>query len=89
MSMNTKSWARNTVTGKVVQVPSHYLTHPVFGKTFVPAQKGDKDYVPELYKAKSSDQFVSKRSRKKDEEAPEVPVIEIEPFTAPDAEVGE
>ena len=76
--------ARNTVTGKVVKVPEHYLTHPVFGKTFVPADRKDKDYLPELYVAKTSEEFTeSKKSRdKKEAEVPQ------EIFEAP-AEVTE
>ena len=44
------TWARNLNTGQVTKAPGHYLTHPVFGKDFEPADKHDKDYLPELYK---------------------------------------
>lgn len=73
--------ARNTATGKVVKVPEHYLTHPMIGKSFVPAEKGDKDYLPEMYTSKTSEEFIeSKKSRKKSEpeEAVEVPEIVFE-----------
>lgn len=78
--MNKLVWARNTVTGKITKVPSHYLTHPVIGKNFVPADKDDKDYLPEMYTPKLADEFIeSKKSRKKSEpeEAVEVPEIDI------------
>lgn len=48
---------RNTLTGKVVEVPDRYLTHPILGANLVPAKAGDKDYVPDLYKSKSAEEF--------------------------------
>lgn len=79
--MDKLVWARNTDTGKVTRVPAHYLDHPVIGRHYVPAQKGDKDYLPEMYSPKSAEEFVaSKKSRKKPEpeEAIDVPEIDIE-----------
>lgn len=70
-------FARNTTTGKVVKVPEHYLTHPVFGKSFVAADAKDKDYLPELYLPKSAEEFtVSKKSRKKEPEVPKDVAVE-------------
>lgn len=60
-------FARNTTTGKVVKVPENYLGHPVLGKNLLPAKKGDKDYIPELYSPKSGEEFAAK-SRKKEPE---------------------
>lgn len=69
--------ARNTATGKVVKVPEHYLTHPVFGKSFVAADAKDKDYLPELYLPKTAEEFIeSKKSRKKEPEVPEDVAVE-------------
>jgi len=79
--MSDKIWARNTVTGKVVQIPARHLGHPVLGRNYVEADRKDKDYLPELYSPKSADEFEqSKKSRKKPEpeEAVEVPEIIID-----------
>lgn len=63
------AYARNTITGKVAKIPAHYLGHPVLGKNFVAAEKGDKDYIPELYVAKDAEEFTkSKKSREKEAE---------------------
>lgn len=70
--------ARNTITGKVVKIPEHYLGHPVLGKNFVPADRGDKDYEPELYAPKSAHEFNDTRnSRKKEAIVPETVIEEI------------
>ena len=70
-------FARNTTTGKVVKVPEHYLTHPVFGKSFVVADAKDKDYLPELYLPKTAEEFIeSKKSRKKEPKVPEDVAVE-------------
>jgi hypothetical protein len=75
--MSNFAWARNTTTGKVVRVPEHYLGHPVLGKDFVPAQKGDKDYLPELFKPQTAYDFQENRkSRKKEIDVPQEIVIE-------------
>lgn len=71
-----KVYARNLNTGQVTKVPEHYLTHPVFGKSFAPADKHDKDYVPELYKPKTSGEAKSARTNKKNEE----PKVVTEPI---------
>lgn len=79
--MNKFAWARNTVTGQVAKVPAHYLDHPVLGKNYVPAEKGDKDYIPELYVAKDAEEFTkSKKSREKEAEPvfPEIFNIPVE-----------
>lgn len=60
-------YARNTVTGKIVKVPEHYLTHPVFGKGFVAADKDGKDYLPALYRPKTSEEFTQTRKYRKKE----------------------
>lgn len=68
--------ARNTTTGKVVKVPEHYLTHPVFGKSFVAADAKDKDYLPELYSPKTAEEFTEfKKSRKREAEVPKPPEV--------------
>lgn len=75
--MSNFVWVRNTVTGKIVSAPEHYLDHPVLGKNFVPADRKDKDYLPELYVAKDADEFTAtKKSRKKEPEVPEEIVFE-------------
>lgn len=66
-----KVYAYNLTTGQNRLVPEHYLTHPVIGKNFVAADKHDKDYVPELYKPKTSDDLKTNRNKKKNE-GPEV-----------------
>jgi hypothetical protein len=78
------TYARNTITGKVAKVPEHYIGHPVLGKNFVPAERGDKDYEPEMYSPKSADEFKSRPSRNRkadaleDPKEPEVPAIVID-----------
>lgn len=42
--------ARNTISGKVEEVPEKYLSHPVFGEYLEAVEDGAKDYEPELYK---------------------------------------
>lgn len=76
-----KTYARDTYTGKVAEVPAKWLGHPVLGKNLVPAEEGDKDYEPELYAAKTVEEYVeSKKSRKKFDEVVEIvgSPIEIE-----------
>ena len=58
--------ARNTISGVVAPVPESYLTHPVFRQMLVVVDDGAKSYVPELYKAKTAEEFTeTKASRKK------------------------
>ena len=49
--------ALNTNTGKVVKVPAHHIDHPVLGKNYVAVDADAKDYLPELYKAQTADEF--------------------------------
>lgn len=50
--------ARNTNTGQVVKVPEHHIDHPVLGRNYVLVDEDAKDYLPELYKAKTAEEFI-------------------------------
>jgi hypothetical protein len=73
------SYARNVNTGKVVKVPTRYLTHPVIGKLYEPAERHDKDYLPEMYKPPVPGEPKPRRNRneKKNEEPETVTEIVI------------
>ncbi len=60
--------AKNTKTGIVVDVPAHYLGHPVLGKNLV-AEGGKAQAAPK------------KETKKKEQPAPEVELIVAEPVT--------
>jgi len=74
--MNTVK-ALHTISGQVAYVPERIVNHPVLGKHLVAVDADAKSYAPELYKAKTVDEFTSKprRGRKRTEDNP---VIEDE-----------
>lgn len=49
--------ARNTQTGLIGKVSERVIGHPVLGKDYVLVDENAKDYVPELYKPQSADEF--------------------------------
>ena len=57
---------RNTRTGIIVNVPEHYIGHPVLGKNLVP--------VTDKVQAAPN-----KETKKKEQPAPEVQAIKFEP----------
>jgi hypothetical protein len=75
------SYARNVNTGKVAKVPASYLTHPVIGKLYEPAERHDKDYLPEMFRPPIPGVPKPRRNRneKKNEEPATVTEIEIIP----------
>lgn len=54
--------ALNTVSGAVGEVPVGYLSHPVFKDQLVVVDSGAKSYLPEMYKSKSAEEFISSRA---------------------------
>lgn len=73
--------ARNTISGKVAEVPERYLTHPIFGDYLEAVEDGAKDYHPELYKPGT---VAEKNAAKKvdDSKAPVIP--EVKPDINPE-----
>lgn len=55
---------RNTQTGQVGEVPEHVFNNPAIinPNVFVRVETGAKPYVPELYKSKTADEFLTQHS---------------------------
>lgn len=49
--------ARNTETGLIGKVSARIIGHPVLGKNYVLADENAKDYLPELYKPQTAEEF--------------------------------
>lgn len=67
--MSEKIEATHTLTGKIVTIPAHYLTHPTFSKVYVVADERLKPYEPTLYRPKSAEEFKQSRKSRKEAEA--------------------
>lgn len=63
--------AKNTITGKTVSVPDHYIGHPVLGKNLVPL-KDEAQAAPK------------KETKTKEQPAPEV---EVETLPEPEINI--
>lgn len=50
-----KVHVRNTVSGRVEDVPEHYLTHPVLSRYLVEVDEDAKDAEPEMYQPKDAE----------------------------------
>lgn len=63
--------ALNTLSGRVAVVNKSALSHPVFSEYLVEVEEGTKSFEPDLYKAKTADEYreslKSRSTAKKDD----------------------
>lgn len=69
--------ALHTISGQVADVSERIVNHPILGQHLVAVDAEAKSYAPELYKAKTVDEFISKTRRGR-KTAEDKPVIEDE-----------
>lgn len=71
----TKVHALNTISGVVAVVNESVLTHPVFSQHYVQVDEGTKSFAPDLWKAKTADEYrESQKAKAKATEKPAEPV---------------
>ena len=72
------AFAKNTHTGKFVNVPDHYIGHPVFGGDLIVADSESADKPTKEKKNKNAAPLVAKFQPIKEQEAPETNIEDEE-----------
>lgn len=84
--MDDKTTVLNTISGKVLELPARYLSHPVFSNYLVQVASGTKSFDANKYKPKTAEEYRGLKTSKAIDSPSEVTVDSTEPVPSTDVD---